>query len=50
MKWLALIYRKQVAFDIREEFEIGIMIAIGYQDTFCHHFNACLRAKLSILI
>jgi len=28
------IQKARVAFNIRGEFEIGIMIAIGYQDTF----------------
>jgi hypothetical protein len=37
--------KARVSFNIHEEFEIGIMIALGYQDTFCHHFNACLGAS-----
>jgi len=37
--------KARVSFNIHEEFEIGIMISLGYQDTFCHHFNACLRAS-----
>lgn len=38
------IQKARVAFNIRGEFEIGIMIAIGYQDTFLSSFQ-CLPLR-----
>jgi hypothetical protein len=32
MKWVALMYKKPRMFKVPEDFEAGIMIALGYQD------------------
>jgi hypothetical protein len=33
MKWEAFMFRELEVFNIPEDFEVGIMIAIGYQET-----------------